>query len=193
MTDPGIFTVGQHESVENLDAVLFTHEHPDHYHLDSLKVIIEKNPQARIITNTAVGKLLDEANISYEIVEHGGNVKIKDLLVEGFGTEHEEIYDAVIARVQNTGYMMDEKFFYPGDGLFVPNKLVEVLALPVAGPWIKTKEAIEYAKTVNPKKCFPVHDGMLKTPGGFHTHPQNILKSCGIEMILPENGLPMEF
>jgi L-ascorbate metabolism protein UlaG (beta-lactamase superfamily) len=193
LTDPGIFTVGQHELLEKIDVILITHEHSDHFHVESLKQVIEKNPIVRIVTNSAVGKLLDEAHIKYEIVEHGQNVIINNVEIEGLGNQHAEIYDAVVARVQNTGYMVNSRFFYPGDDLYNPQRVVEILALPVAGPWLKMKEAIDYAKTINPKKCFPVHDGMLKAPGVFHTHPQKALALSGIEMILPEAYKPMEF
>ena len=39
---------------------------------------------------------------------------------------------------------------------------MEVLALPVAAPWMRIEECIEYAKHIKPKSVFPVHDGMLK-------------------------------
>ncbi|MEK7494900.1 MAG: hypothetical protein AAB615_03460, partial [Patescibacteria group bacterium] len=33
---------------------------------------------------------------------------------------------------------------------------------PVAGPWMKLSEAIEYAKALKPEAVFPIHDGMLR-------------------------------
>jgi L-ascorbate metabolism protein UlaG (beta-lactamase superfamily) len=68
MTDPGMFTVGEHE-LENIDIIVYTHEHGDHFHLESLKELVAKNPEVTIIANSAVGKLLEEAEITYETLE----------------------------------------------------------------------------------------------------------------------------
>src|SRR6185312_9669397 len=58
MTDPGMFSTAQNEE-KNIDIVAITHEHGDHFHIESLKAIIANNPAVTVITNSAVGKLLD--------------------------------------------------------------------------------------------------------------------------------------
>ncbi len=70
LTDPGTYSTLQNE-VKNIDIVLITHEHADHYHLDSLKIVLQNNPNAKIITNSTVGALLEKEGISYSILEHG--------------------------------------------------------------------------------------------------------------------------
>ena len=42
LTDPGNYN--DTPEVENLDAILITHEHSDHFHLDALKAILENDP-----------------------------------------------------------------------------------------------------------------------------------------------------
>ena len=42
------------------------------------------------------------------------------------------------------------------------------------------------AKEINPKQCFPIHDGILKSPGASHTIPPPILESVGIKFIVLE-------
>jgi L-ascorbate metabolism protein UlaG (beta-lactamase superfamily) len=163
MTDPGSFSTLQlHE--KNIDIILFTHEHGDHFHLASLQKVLENNPQAKIITNTAVGKLLDAANISYEILEHGNSTTEQDILIEGFGEIHDEIFGD-FGRVQNTGYFIEDTFFYPGDALTNPGKPVSILAVPMAGPWIKVKDIITYLHAVKPIRIIPVHDAILSETG----------------------------
>ena len=179
LTDPGSYSEGQNE-VKNIDLILITHEHPDHLHIDSLKQVLKNNPQAKIITNTGVGKLLDVEKIAYEIVDDQKSTTEKNVLIEGFGTKHALMYETLPV-VENTGYMIAERLFYPGDAWTNPNRKVEVLALPVAGPWMKIAEAIDYAKTIKPKVCFPVHDGGLKKPGVVHVLPPKVLKPLGIE------------
>ena len=194
VTDPGVYAAEQ-EQFSNVDAVLITHEHPDHFHLDSLKKILQNspNPDLKIITNRSVAKLLEPEGIAYVLVEHGQSFSIEGkVTVEGFGTKHAEILPS-ISPADNTGYFVDNKFFYPGDAFTIPGKPVEVLALPVAGPWLKISESIAYAENIKPKACFPVHDGNLKTAGVHHTLPQNVLSVKGIKFIIPTDQQAMEF
>jgi len=158
MTDPGAFSTLQNEE-KNISLVLITHEHGDHLHIDSLKNILENNPDCMIITNTSVGVLLEKEGIVFTKVEEGETYPFKGVAISGFGNVHAEIYDDY-GRVQNTGYMIDS-LCYPGDAFYYPDSHVDILALPVCGPWMKTKEAVIYAKTINPRIVFPVHDGML--------------------------------
>lgn len=159
MTDPGAFSTMQNEE-RDINVILFTHEHSDHFHIDSLKKVLQNNPNALIITNTAVGKLLEEAGINYTKVEEGEKHEIEGVQIVGFGNLHEEIYDDY-GRVQNTGYMINE-LCYPGDAFSYPDAKVDILALPVCGPWMKSKDAVIYARNINPRIVFPVHDGMLQ-------------------------------
>ncbi len=163
MTDPGAYSSLENE-VKNIDVVLITHEHQDHFHLESLKKVLANNPEAKIFTNGAVGKLLDAEKITYEILEDGARKMIAGTAIEGFGKTHAPIYPSVTP-VQNTGYFVADRFFYPGDAFYDPKKPVEILALPMAGPWLKISESIDYAKSLKPKVCFPVHDGMLNSHG----------------------------
>lgn len=186
LTDPGLFSQG-HEAVHKLDAILITHEHPDHIHLETLKLIIKNNPSVKIYTNQGVAKMLDAERISYELVEHGKHVNIKSVAVEGMGQHHATIYET-LPLISNTGYFIADSLFYPGDALYDPHRPVEVLALPVAGPWLTLAQAIDYALLVKPKKAFPVHDGILKTPGPAHRLPADVLPKHGIEFVVIEDG-----
>lgn len=193
LTDPGSFTVDAHKGITGIDIILVTHEHGDHIHVDSLKEIIKNNPDAQVITNTAVGKLIEDAGIPFKKVEGSDATEILGALIEAFDAQHEEIFEQV-GQVQNTGYFVDNTFFYPGDAYCNPNKEIEVLALPVAGPWCKTPEAIRYALELKPKKAFPVHDGMIKEDkiGVAYKHPQNILGQHNIEFIPMMDGDEIE-
>ncbi len=178
LTDPGSYTRVQNE-IDKIDIILITHEHADHLHLESLQIILRHNPQAHIFTNSAVGQILTENNINFSLLEDKDKVEIDNLLIEGFGNNHAEIYND-FKLVQNTGFMINQRFFYPGDALYVPPLPVEILALPVVAPWVKIKEAIDYALQVRPRISFPVHDGMLKITDGFYKVPEKILLDNGI-------------
>lgn len=114
MTDPSNFDYGGNSVDEReLDAVLFTHEHADHLHLDTLKEILKHNKKVKIISNTSVSKLLNDAGIEYIKVEDGESFDLDGVNISGFGTRHAEIYED-FGQVQNTGYMIDT-FCYPGE------------------------------------------------------------------------------
>lgn len=160
LTDPGAYSTGQN-TIKNIDIILITHEHPDHLHAGSVQEVMKNNPHAVIITNSGVGKRLDELAVGYQLLEGTSTTKVQDVLIEAFDGKHEEIFEQM-GQVQNTGYFIDNKLFYPGDSYTNPHKPVELLALPVAGPWCKLPDAIRYAISLKPKMVFPVHDGMLK-------------------------------
>lgn len=193
LTDPGNFSVGQNE-ITGIDIILITHEHSDHLHIDSLKEVLKNNPAAKIITNTGVGKLLESAGIAYEILDGRTDKEIAGILLESFDGKHEEIYKE-IGQVQNTGYFIDKKLFYPGDAFTNPGKPVDILALPVAGPWCKTPDAISYALKIKPRIAFPVHDGMLQPDkiGASHKIPSIVLQENGIEFVIINDGEEKEF
>ena len=188
MTDPGSFTVTDHVQ-EHIDIVLITHEHGDHLHIDSLKEILLINPKVKIITNGAVGKILEEAGIAYEKVEGQADLSIEGIYFEACDAKHVKIFEDY-GQVQNTGYFITERLFYPGDAYADPQKDVEILVLPVAGPWCKVADVINYAKTIAPQKAFPVHDGLLNEVGLEIQHRvvKTHLEAIGIDFLNLRSG-----
>lgn len=194
LTDPGAFTVESHKDVKDIDLILITHEHADHLHVESLQQILSNNPEAKVVTNSSVGELIAGQGIEYEVLEGKNTKEFLNTIIEAHNAKHEEIFEE-IGQVQNTGYFIDNKLFYPGDAYCDPEKDVDVLALPVAGPWCKIPDAIKYALRLKPKKAFPVHDGMLQGDkiGGSHAIPNKVLNENGIEFIPMVNGDEKEF
>ncbi len=191
LTDPGTYSIQQNET-KDVDFILITHEHSDHLHIDSLKRILKNNPQVKIITNKSVGVLLEKENITFNLVEDGQNFDANGIFIEGFGKHHSFMHSSILP-IQNTGYFIANKFFYPGDAFTNPKKPIEILALPVAGPWMKLSEAIDYAVELKPKVCFPVHEGILKQPGSTHRIPPQILGQSKIEFTVLEIDKEYEF
>jgi len=193
LTDPGAFTDGQN-SATNIDVVLITHEHMDHFHVDSVKKVLANNPDSLIITNSAVNALLEKEGITgAKVVEDTQVFEYKGIGFRGFGTLHAEIYEER-GRVMNTGYFIGDRLYYPGDSFHDPNIEVDVLAMPVGGPWLRIKDAIQFALAVNPKKAFPVHDGLFNDFGTkvSRNFPTQVLAENGIEFISIENNKEYE-
>lgn len=180
LTDPGSFTTAQ-DSLTDIDIVLITHEHGDHFHVESVKKILANNPNATVVTNTAVTALIKKESLAPTgvIVGDGQMSEVKGVKIEGFGKDHALVYPPNMGLVENTGYMVQEKFYFPGDNFHAPGKPVDVLALPVAGPWMKMADAIDFAKIIKARAAFGVHDGMVVP--GFRGFVGNALK-----MFVPE-------
>ncbi|MEK7170533.1 MAG: MBL fold metallo-hydrolase [Patescibacteria group bacterium] len=191
MTDPGTFTTAQNEQ-KNIDIILITHEHQDHLHVDSLKTVLRNNPTAKVITNCGVGAILEREGIPYELLEDKQSKTIAGVLLEGFGEKHGVIYQE-LGQVVNTGYFIAGRFFYPGDALYDPQKTVEILALPLVGPWLKSSEAVDYAKKLKPKIAFPVHDMLLTYTKPFLGPMEKFLPPAGIEFKVLELGKKYDF
>jgi L-ascorbate metabolism protein UlaG (beta-lactamase superfamily) len=172
--------------VVNLDAVLITHEHADHLDIGKLQTLLIANPQAKVITHAAVGELLQEAGIEFTQIESGQHIVVAGVPIESCGTDHAIIYGST-PPCRNTGYLIANKFFIPGDALHdTPSKQVEILALPTGGPWMKVSEAIEYAKSLKPKVVIPIHDAMYTEAVRETTIPRWIggpLEAEGIKFV----------
>ncbi len=190
LTDPGSYTVETHSKIENIDYILFTHEHQDHYHIESLKVILEKNPEVVIFSNNSVSELLDKVGIKHTLVNNGDNILLGDISIDCIGEKHAQMH-STIPLSSNLGYFIDGRLWYPGDAFTNPERSVEILALPVSGPWMKLSEAIDYTLLLKPKKVFPVHDGTRF--GSSHILPAKVLTPEGIEFIVMTEGDVREF
>jgi len=178
-------------NVSNLDAVLITHEHGDHFDIDKLKELLSKNPDARIITHMAVGEKLEEAGLAYTPIEPKEKIDINGVSIESCGTNHAIIYGDV-SPCRNTGYLIAERFYIPGDALHDrPSKQVEILALPTGGPWMKVSEAIDYAKSLKPAIVIPIHDAIYTEEVRSTSIPRWVgvpIEATGIKFINMQNN-----
>lgn len=193
LTDPGNYNVTP--EVAGVDAILITHEHQDHLHVESLQKILVRSPEVQVLSHASVGKILDEAGIKYSLIADGEVIGVKGVDVESCGSEHACIHHDLL-KVQNTGFYIDQTLFYPGDSFHNPKKDIAVLALPVAGPWMKLEEAIEYTKLIKPKAVFPVHDGMLRQEhqlGPTRRIPTMLLEPLGIRYVDMTEGSVQDF
>ncbi len=194
LTDPGSYTVEAHSKIRDIDYILFTHEHQDHYHIDSLKTILSNNSKAIVYANNSVSDLLKIEGIGHVLVNNKDEILLgigaDSISLLGIGEKHAEMHSSIPVS-SNTGYFIDNRLWYPGDSFTNPNKVVEILALPVSGPWMKISEALDYALLLKPKKVFPVHDGTRF--GSAHILPAKVLSPQGIEFVVMVEGDVKEF
>jgi L-ascorbate metabolism protein UlaG (beta-lactamase superfamily) len=189
LTDPGSYTAQAAGELKNINVILISDEHQDHFDLGAIESLLKNNPEAKILTQKSVQKLLAEKGVKSELLLDKQQIEIGGVKFEGCGEKHAVLHSS-IPQSDNTGYIISEKFFYPGDALTLPHKNIEVLALPISGPWLKSAEVIDYVLAVKPKFCFPVHDG-LGNSGFMAKMIGQIAAKENIKMLDPEQE--MEF
>ncbi|MEU8472266.1 MBL fold metallo-hydrolase [Streptomyces sp. NPDC029006] len=158
--DPGGFS--EEDAAVGADAVLVTHEHPDHFDEGRLRAALEANPAAGIWAPRSVADQLAAAFPGrVHTVGHGDTFHAAGFEVEVHGELHAVIHPD-IPRIANVGFLIDGgRVFHPGDALTVPARPVETLMLPVMAPWSKISEVIDYVREVGPQRAYDVHDALL--------------------------------
>ena len=162
--DPGMFT--QPEAVDGVDAVLITHEHPDHYQPAHLT-----RTDAPVLTIDAVARRIadDAPDISERVtlVAPGESFEAAGLPVRAVGELHAVIHPD-LPRFHNSGYVVtvgEQRLFHPGDALTPPDEPVDVLCVVVSAPWIKVSEAVDFARLVGAPRNLAIHDRIYSEAG----------------------------
>ncbi|MFI1101893.1 MBL fold metallo-hydrolase [Streptomyces melanogenes] len=157
--DPGAFS--EADAALGADAVLVTHEHPDHFAEDRLRTALEANPAAEIWTLRSVAEKISAAFPGrVHTVGHGDAFSAAGFDVQVHGELHAVIHPD-LPRITNVGFLVDGSLFHPGDALTVPDHSVDTLMLPVQAPWSKISEVIEYVREVRPRRAIDIHDALL--------------------------------
>jgi L-ascorbate metabolism protein UlaG (beta-lactamase superfamily) len=166
LIDPGNFSRG-FEDVTGLDAVLVTHQHPDHLDPERLSALLRGNPNARLIVDPGTAGQLEA---DHETVEPGTTLSVGGAAVEVLGGQHAVIHPDIPV-IPNNVYLVDGTHLHPGDSLtVVPAQPLEVLFLPTAAPWQKLSDAVDYLRAVAPRVAVPIHQGILAVPGMYYGH-----------------------
>lgn len=84
-------------------------------------------------------------------------------MVETVGGQHAVIHPDIPA-IPNVGYLVDGALLHPGDSLHVPDRNVDVLALPTGAPWLKAAEAVDFLRAMAPRVAVPIHEAVLAMP-----------------------------
>ncbi|MFG2714561.1 MBL fold metallo-hydrolase [Streptomyces goshikiensis] len=157
--DPGAFS--ESDAGLGADALLVTHEHPDHYDEGRLRAALDANPAAALWTLRSVAEKLAPAYPGrVHTVGHGDAFTAAGFEVQVHGELHAVIHPD-IPRVTNVGYLVEGSLFHPGDALTVPDAPVDTLMLPVHAPWNKVAEVIDYLREVKPRRAIDIHDAYL--------------------------------
>lgn len=160
--DPGAYTT-DFIAPDRVVGVIITHDHPDHYDPELVAAIIDKNPDAMIVAHPSLTDSVEAFQCLS--VEPGDTLSLGPFELAFFGGEHAAITSGITPPA-NLGVMIDELLYYPGDSFALPDgRAVDTLALPVAAPWLKLSETLDFLRAVTPQTAFPTHDAILSSTG----------------------------
>ncbi|MEP6696904.1 MAG: MBL fold metallo-hydrolase [Pseudonocardiales bacterium] len=160
--DPGGWT--EDAAIEGADAVLVTHQHPDHFAEGRVRAAAAAHAGLQVWTVAAVAEQLTGLGGQLHVIGDGDAFTTAGFEVEAHGTWHAVIHPD-IPRITNAGFLVDQRLFHPGDALTVPDKPVSTLMLPMHAPWSRISELIDWVRQVSPTRALAIHDGALNPTG----------------------------
>lgn len=175
--DPGSFTEDV-SSTKDVVALVITHAHDDHCFEAQAVDLVANNPGLRIFGTSEVASKLSSLPVT--TVYHGDFYEVEGFSFEFFGDMHQIIHQS-IPLIQNTGVMVNDTLYYPGDSYTTPEKKVKVLACPTSAPWLKIGDVMDFIAAVRPEKSFATHNALLSERG-------QDLNNARVKQVTEEHG-----
>lgn len=171
--DPGTFS-DTAAALTGAAAVLITHDHFDHVDVPTLVELLSSHPDVQVWASGPAAAALREGgapgNQVHEVTP-GQVLDVAGARVTVGGGDHAVIHPE-IPRAVNMTYLIEldgQSLYHPGDSYDAPAQLpdsgLDVLLVPVSGPWAKLAEAIDFARSVPAGAVVPIHDAPLSEIG----------------------------
>ena len=162
VVDPGVLS--DPAALDGVDAVLITHDHPDHVDVEALTRALERRP-VTVNGPASLAGVLGDAAEALTVVAPGESFTAAGVAVRAYGGRHAVIHPDIPV-VENLGYLFNDVVYHPGDALFVPDDVqVDTLFAPIHAPWSKFSEVVDFIRAVAPRRAYALHDGYLNDNG----------------------------
>ncbi len=158
--DPGSFSSVAEE--HQVDAVVVTHEHGDHWTAAHLHSILDRNPAAAVYGPQSFADAVTDYDVS--VVQDGDRVAAGPFELLFCGSAHAPVH-ASFPPAANVGVTVNGTLYHPGDSYVLPGEVVDVVAVPLGGPWHKLAESIDWLSAMKPAQLLNIHDETLSAAG----------------------------
>ena len=185
--DPGVWAdTNLLSKVENVDRIIYTHAHNDHFDVDILRQLLAKSPHANVITNNEVARKIQDSGLSITIREESGCTR-------KFPSPHAEMPVPNRKAPMQNGYHFKEMVTHPGDNHdFSETK--KVLLMPFVAPWGKMTDAVNKVLELKPEYVLPIHDWFYNDESRqwLYAFLKPSLEEKGIKLLSSESGITHE-
>jgi L-ascorbate metabolism protein UlaG (beta-lactamase superfamily) len=164
--DPGVFSEVA-DALDGIDAVLITHQHPDHIDAEALAAAATRNKDLKVWgPRDIIDKLAAVEALEGKLTAVGPaeSFVAGGLQVRTYGGQHALIHWSVPV-VSNVAYLVGDAVYHPGDCYTVPNAIVEALLVPSNAPWARVSDTYEFVISVRAPRAFQIHDAGLSEVG----------------------------
>ncbi len=166
VVDPGAWSdLGA--ALDGAEAVLITHEHPDHVDVGAVADRVGAGvqvwaPESVVADLAAAGAPRERLHP----VADGDDLTVAGARVRVMGERHAVIHPDLPVPA-NVAYLVDDVLLHPGDSYTLPpdGTSVDVLLQPVGAPWLRLADAADYVRAVAPRRVVPIHDELLSDLG----------------------------
>lgn len=167
LIDPGNFSSG-FEDLRDLDAIVVTHNHPDHFDPARAAALIRSNPDTPVHTDRLTADKLRGEGLDAIPTAQGEDFAVGDIAVHPVGQLH-AFNHPQMAQIPNVGYVLraggEPVLFHPGDAYDAEPGPVDVLAHPLNAPWCASRDSIGFVARIAPQAFVPIHDALLSEHG----------------------------
>ncbi len=161
--DPGMWSDAP-EALAGAAAVLVTHEHPDHLDADAVRAALSSDPGVTLWANQSICAQFTEFGDRVHEVGHGDALD-----VAGFRSTFTAWITRSSTRTSRSwstpGSASTASCSIPATRSPSPRTRSATLLVPLAAPWQKAAEMIDYFRAVGPARGYAIHDAILNDNG----------------------------